>query len=104
MQIDQIYPTKYVSSGDLKGQDQVCTISRARMETMDGDQCLVLSFSGAEKEFVVNKTNAKSIAKLHGEETDEWLNKKITLFPTQCDYKGESTDCIRIRGNAGGDI
>ena len=49
------------------------------------------------KRWVLNKTNAKTIAKLYGTETDNWTGKRITLFPTTCEMKGETVDCIRVR-------
>ena len=104
MNIGQIFPSKYVSSGDLNGEDITVTIQRARIDEIEGEDCLMLSFEGRKKDFVVNKTNAKSIAKLHGDETDDWIGKQITLYQTQTEYKGEMVDCIRIRGNAGGNL
>ena len=36
-------------------------------------------------------------AELHGKETNNWIGKKITLFPTRDRFGGKQVDCIRIR-------
>jgi len=46
---------------------------------------------------VLNKTNAKIIASLHGNETDDWPGKKIILYATEVDFRGEIVDAIRVR-------
>jgi len=41
---------------------------------------LVLKFEGKEKALACNKTNARIIAALFGDETDGWIGKEITIF------------------------
>ena len=53
--------------------------------------------SAINKRLVANVTNARSIAKQYGPETDDWTGKQITLYRTQCMAFGEMVDCIRIR-------
>ena len=58
---------------------------------------------GKEKRLVLNKTNAMTIAKMHGHETDDWKGKRITLFPTTVEAFGQTVDCIRVRDTIPGD-
>lgn len=93
---------KYLCAYMLKGNDTTVEIETVGVEEVVGDggrkeNLPVLHFKGAKKGMVLNKTNAKQIAKLHGKDTDGWVGKKITLFPTETQLKGEDVECIRIR-------
>lgn len=46
---------------------------------------------------LLNKTNAKAIARLYGNNPSAWVGKLITLFPSQTSVGGEDVDCIRVR-------
>ena len=56
-----------------------------------------MTFGSGEKSLIVNKTNGKAMAKLFGRDTADWIGKKITLVPTEVDFKGDLVDAIRIR-------
>jgi hypothetical protein len=107
-----LFPKQYLCAADLRGRDVTLTISRLVQEdlrTDKGDEAKwIIYFAEMEerhrrdskqinKRLVLNVTGAKAIAKLHGNETDDWVGKRITLFATQCMAFGSQTDCIRIR-------
>jgi hypothetical protein len=96
------FPSEYLAAFDLQGDDFLVEISKVEMEdlrTIQGGtkKKLVLSFKGAKKRMVCNKTNATAIAKLYGPETKEWVGKTITLFPTQVEAFGEIVEAIRCK-------
>ena len=102
MRVELMFPSKYVKAVDIEGKDRALTIESVKAEKLqradgDSDQGYVVTFKGAKKAWVLNKTNAKTIAKIHGKETDNWVGKRITLFATTCDAFGETVDCIRVR-------
>ena len=93
---------KYVAAFELKGNDLALTIKSVAIEKVIGgkgreESCPVLHFEEAKKGMVLNKTNAKMVAKLYGTDPEVWVGKTITLYPTTTDYQGETTECIRIR-------
>ena len=45
---------------------------------------------------VLNVTNARSIADMHGGDTDEWTGKKITLCKVRVDFAGKVVNAIRV--------
>jgi len=99
--IGKIFPSTYVSAGDLKG-DTTVTIDRVNdTEVVDektGETAPIVYFVGTKKGWRLNQTNAKTVVKITGEpNTDDWGGHKITLFPTQTDMKGEQVACIRVR-------
>lgn len=46
--------------------------------------------------FLLNKTNAKTIAQLYGKRPLDWVGKWIHLYPTTTERQGEMVDCIRV--------
>jgi len=103
MHIRLMFPTDYVTAADLKGQDKTVTIATVVQDelTMQGgvkEQAWVVSFVEAQKKLVLNKTNAKLIAAHHGDESDDWIGKQITLYPTTCKFGRDTVECIRVRG------
>ena len=102
MKMSLMFPSDFVKADDLDGRDVTKTIKSVTMDelTMSGGKkktSPVIRFSDAEKKLVINKTNAKIIAGMYGNETDNWVGKKITMFPTETTFGAETVPCIRIR-------
>lgn len=49
------------------------------------------------KPLVLNRTNADTIAKIHGLKPSQWKGKQIVLEQQETNLKGEKVNCIRIR-------
>jgi len=97
-----LYPSEYLCAADLQGKAVTVEIESVKVEELqsaDGheDQKPVIRFTGKAKRLVMNKTNAKSIAAIHGNDTDGWAGKKIILHPTTCEAFGETVECIRVK-------
>lgn len=57
----------------------------------------VIFFEEYKRGMVINRTNLKRIIGHHGNETDNWVGKKITLYPSETDFGGKTVPCIRVR-------
>jgi hypothetical protein len=94
-------PSNWLKAQDLEDEDLAVTISAIKQEEIgQGGQTewkWVLYFQGLEKGLVLNKTNATTIGKLHGEYTDDWMGKRITLYPTEVDFQGQRVQAIRVK-------
>ena len=97
MNVHEEFSGSWLKAADLRGQDVPVTIDRIEREEFGGDPKMVIYFLGKERGLVLNKTNAMTIAQQHGDETDGWAGKQITLFPTQTDFQGKQVACLRIR-------
>ena len=98
MNLDNLYPSKWLKASDLKGQTVPVTISRVLLEDIGDDAGKpVIYFHGRDKGLVLNKTNAMSIGLVHGQETDGWVGKTIELFPTVVMFQGQNVPAIRVR-------
>lgn len=54
-------------------------------------------FDGKELPLALNKTNGKTIAEMYGSKTEEWIGKKVKLYPTTTRFGNETVDCIRVK-------
>lgn len=102
MKITDIFPSKYVKAADLNGKPVTLTIKKLVMEEMlnhgnEKEVKPVLYFEKATKGFVLNRTNGFIIGALYSVETDNWVGKRITIYPTKVRAFGSMQDAIRVR-------
>ncbi len=95
--ISEFYSGEFLKCEDLKNQDAQVTIDKVEERDFENDRPkLVLSFRGKDKLLVLNKTNAKNIARFLGNATEDWPGNDIVLHPTKVDFKGDYVDAIRV--------
>jgi hypothetical protein len=101
MKISDLFPSKYVKAADLNGKPFTLAIKKLVIEEMghgnEKEKKPVLYFSNAAKGLVLNRTNAMIIANLYGDESDGWVGKRVTIYPTKVRAFGQMQDCIRVR-------
>jgi hypothetical protein len=101
MKLSEAFPSRYLAAEDIEDDDRTLTITDARAEVMGegikAQNKIILSFKEERKELVCNKTNANTISKIHGDDTDDWIGKQITLYATEVEYGGETMLGIRVR-------
>jgi len=96
MDIDALYPSRFLRAADLDGAPLRVTIAGLVREEVFGEQKVILSFADG-KRLILNKTNARAIAHILGDETSTWRGHDIMLVPTQVDFKGYIVDAIRVK-------
>lgn len=92
---------------DLQGRDVTVIIEKIDPGEVTGEggkksRKPVAHFKSKTKPLALNATNCKTIARMYGNKTEEWLGKAITLYPTVTQKGGEETPCIRVRPSAPG--
>lgn len=96
---DELYPGRFIKATEFKGQKVTLRISEVRIEELVGDKGPqikgVIGFERTEKQWALNKTNGLCLREMFGRKVQEWVGKRVTLFPSQFD--GE--DCIRVWGS-----
>jgi len=97
--MNQLFPSRFLKAEDLAGEDVSYTIQGLEMEEVGSDQeeKPVLYFKEIDKGLILNKTNFKTIASVHGPDSDDWAGKKVTLYPTEVEFSGKTTLGIRVR-------
>lgn len=99
MKVDEAFPSKYLTAADLCNSTVTVVIETMIMEEVQKgeDKKPVVYFRGKNKGLVLNKTNANTIADMHGQEMDTWGGKSISLWPTQTEFQGRAVACIRVK-------
>jgi hypothetical protein len=97
-----LYSKDYVAAYDLGGKDVTVTITKVIAGDLTDNKGKktkkpLVYFEGAEKALVLNATNGKTIAGMYGNICEDWIGKRITMFPTTTDVGGETKECIRVR-------
>lgn len=96
--VSQMYPSKWLAAVELDESDLTVTITGIANEPVTPDESKwVLYFQETDKGLVLNKTNTRTIAALYGDDTDDWLDRPITLYPTWVDFQGKQVEAIRVR-------
>lgn len=85
-----------------EGQDSVVEIEDVYGAEVVGDKGLAsrkpgLRFKGKNLPFAISRTDNRTMQRLYGADPNNWLGKKIALFVTTTQNKGETVPCIRIR-------
>ena len=101
MKLNDAYPSRFLTAEDLNGKDIAVTIASVELEDIgqghDKSKKLVISRTGKKKTFVVNKTNAGTIAKVLGtDETEEWVDRQIIIGPREVEFQGNMVWSIRV--------
>lgn len=113
MNYRSMFPKQYLAAEDLDGREVTLTIAKLEREKVKTDsgteQKWTIHFqemldrvkrdpNAINKRLIANITQARMIAKLYGNETDNWIGERITIYPTTCNAFGDPhTPCIRIR-------
>jgi hypothetical protein len=101
--INELYPPSggtYLKADDLLSNDLTVTIAGVNIDTDIGrdKRGNVLVFRNYDALLVLNATVAKQIAAQHGNNTDDWTAKEITLFrDTSVTYNNQPAPGIRVR-------
>jgi len=102
MHFKKYFPTGFIDESDLP-KDANVTISAVAVEKLtrpggDQEDKVVMAFEGKNKKLVLNKTNAIRVAKLYGNNTEDWIGKAITLyFDPSVKFGRATVGGVRIR-------
>jgi hypothetical protein len=101
--VNEVYKNtgEYLKAEDIGPNLWTVTIASADMKTWDnGDRKIVLTFTELDKIFPLNVTNARTVADIHGGDTDFWIGRQVMLFTVPVSYEGKTVQGIRIRSAA----
>lgn len=95
---------EFMYAFDLQGKDVTVTIDRIVGGELTGPggkkskkPLCYFRESKSGKPLALNATNCKAISAMYGNDTDGWIGKRITVYPTTTQMGGDTVDCIRVR-------
>lgn len=93
----------HIIGDSLVGKTATLTMTEVKVERLTGHEgrseekfVLFLFFEETEKCLILNKTNAATIAKLYGPETDDWRGQAITLYSEEIRAFGKTHNAVRV--------
>lgn len=101
--VRKMYEKDFIYAYDLEGRDVTVTIERVVAGTISGkggksSKKPVVYFKGSRKGLGLCITNARIIAQLFGSfDSEKWIGKRITLYPTTTQFGSDTVECVRIR-------
>jgi hypothetical protein len=102
---DQLFPSRFIKAGEFGGKPVTLTIksvAREELESEDGSAQFkaIVAFAETARQWVLIKTNAQCLVAMFGPDTDDWIGKRVTLYPEH-DASGLSDSglCIRVKGS-----
>ena len=98
MDATKLCPAPHIEAAELAGDTEV-TITDVSISIVGSEQVEkgVIHFKEFDRGMVLNRTNLKRIIAWHGNETDKWKGKTLTLYPSETDFGGKTVPCIRVR-------
>ena len=102
MKANDVFPSKYLKAEELE-EDLTVTIKAVELETLKNretgrdEEKPAIHFREDVKALLCNKTNWTLIAKQHGDESDDWIGKQITLTVMDVEAFGDIVSAIRVK-------
>ena len=101
MKSSDCFPSPFLRAEDFT-QDEDVIIQSVEMTTMkskDGktEEKVLMKFRGLDAGLIVNKTNWNAVAKQHGDESESWVGKKITLTVMYVEFGADLVSAIRVK-------
>lgn len=105
MTINDAFPSKYLKASDLPEEgSQTFTIEKIEIEEIGKDKQKkpVVYFVEDHKGLVLNKTNARTIAKiLDSDDFEDWTGKAINLYRAEVQFVDDIVEAIRVKRGLG---
>jgi hypothetical protein len=104
MHYKAMFKGDYIAAVEFGAKQPTLTIASVKLcklEQEDGRQKEkgIIAFKETERGWVLNRTNATCLAALFGDETDNWIGKRITLFSTMVQVGRAKESGIRVKGS-----
>ena len=97
--VAEAFPSSFLRAADLNNRTVKVAINKVIFEEIgkDKDKKPVMYFNGVKKGLVLNKTNAVTIAAMHGDQMEAWTGKEIEIFSMMVPFQGQNVAAIRVR-------
>lgn len=94
----------HISAAEFAGKVPTLTIKDVRLVRMEDEkkgerEKGVVHFHETDRGWVINRTNAESLAHMFGPDTDHWAGKRVTLRAEQVRFGKETVPGIRVVGS-----
>lgn len=100
---DQLYPGRFLKSGELLGKKRTVTIDDVEIDELEGEKGKkiqgIIFLKETEKQILLNKTNGLCLRGMFGRKLGDWKGKRITIYQDSVRFGPDMVDAIRIWGS-----
>ena len=93
--------SKYFRASDFTKEiiGTIGSVESAEFKNDDGSAAVkpVLHFQDMPQALVLNRTNFTALSLIFGEDTCDWTDQKVALYPSRVEFKGKSMPTIKVR-------
>lgn len=97
MKVNKFLTTKYLTaknSSQLKGTKHI--INAVFPELINDQERLLIRMSDIDSPMPLNQTNLSILVDAYGEDTDEWINQKVTINIVKVTFNGSLVDGLQL--------
>jgi len=102
---DALFPGRFIKAGEMSGKPVTMTIADVYLDHLEGEDGrekpqAIVAFKETKREWALNKTNAQCLLAMWGQDSGDWVAKRVTLFAER-DASGLSDSglCLRVKGS-----
>lgn len=102
MKVSEVYQTKAAQflntqrAEELKLLNKSLTITNVDTADIKDKTKIVVAFEETDNVLVLNQTNARILAEEWGDDTDEWIGKKLQLIKVKRTFANQLVDAIQV--------
>jgi hypothetical protein len=101
LELEQTYDVTITDVFSHTFDDESSSKSKGKQEKRKSRPQLAIEFEEFDKPLSLNKVNANTIISLYGNETDDWIGARITIYVKEdVEYAGEVMCGIRVKPRA----
>jgi len=100
----KFFSYKFISAEELDGKEVILTIAEITTDEVYSQSArakekkAALKFRETDKMVILNATNARKITEIMGTpQVENWIGKRICLYPLAIQAFGQNVDAIRIK-------
>ncbi len=103
--VRSMFEKEFLYHYNLDGRDVPVTIRKVVQGAVQGtdgkkQKKPVVYFQGSDKGLALNITNVRTIGGMYGFKAEDWVGKRVTLYPTTTQFGPKTVECIRVRPTA----
>lgn len=103
MKVSEEFPSYFLSGDEISGKEVPVVIKEVKKETVPTKQgkqeeVIAIYFEDKKRGVRLNRTRAKEISRLYGDDMDAWKGKSVLLFTRQQRAFGDVHNVIHMKG------
>jgi hypothetical protein len=102
MKVSEAFPSNFLKAEDLGGIDSGRSVKGIIKDVepwkdKDGNGKINLGFTNSAKRLLLNKTNARTVAKAYGDDTAGWVGRPVIIYVAMVQYMDDMVEALRLR-------